>query len=88
MKVCAASTTLDQDVLVGTDEQDILAHVHSSREHRVAGLPAYETSSDRGEASAGSNIDWMPLAVTTIAEAGIRESIPEGVDFVMAINGQ
>ena len=54
----------------------------------VAGQLADESSNDQGAASAGSNSEWRPLAVTNIAEADIRNSIPEGVDFVMAINGQ
>ena len=53
----------------------------------MAGLLADEFSSDKGEASAGSNGDWMLLAVTTIAEVDIRKSIPEGVDYVISING-
>lgn len=88
MQSSANAPTSEQDMLMCTDEKDILAHVYASRAHRVAGLLADESSSDQGEASAGSNSDWRPLAVTTIAEAGIRKSIPEGVDFVMAINGQ
>jgi len=75
-------------MLMCTDEKDILNHVYASRARRIVGLLADESNSDKGEASAGSNSDWRPLAVTTITEAGIRRSIPEGVDFVMTINGQ
>ncbi len=32
--------------------------------------------------------DWDVLAVQTIPEMGIRSSIPDGVDYVMTINGE
>ncbi len=69
-----------------TDERHLFTPGRPGQSSKQASQVVQEEDGQSG--SQDLDHDWDLLAVQTIPEMGIRSSIPDGVDYVMTINGE